>query len=800
MRNKRKGKKGDVALKIDISKAYDRVDWRYLNEVLIKMGFSDKCVAWMRMCVESVSYNFAVNDNIVGPIIPGRGLRQGDPLSPYLFILCAEGLSSLLRGENRRGTLHGCRVGGRAPSISHLFFADDSLLFCQATREECSTLKSTLNLYERASGQVVNYSKSGLFFSTNVSDDKRADIRRILGVSNQLNTSKYLDLPSLIGKSKVAIFHYICERLWNRLQGWRNKKLSKAGKEVLIKSAAQAIPAYCMSTFLLPDTLLDELHKILNSFWWGHGTDPKKGVKWEKWESLCKHKNEGGMGFHNLHVFNIAMLGKLCWRIQQYPNALLSHILKAKYFPRSDFFEAGLGSNPSYTWRGIFTAKDLVRRGTRWKIGDGTKVHMWGDPWINDDKSFHISSPPVPTFEDMVVNDFFVPGTRSWNREIIEEVFSIEDATRILKTTPSPSGVDDRMIWHFTSNGYYTVKSAYHLAIRLLADSWDYPDTDWHLLWKVKVPPKIKSFFWRLCKGWVAVRQKLSKWYPGMSPHCPVCVDSNLNESVWHLFVDCPFAVNCWKEGGLWDKIDRLCYSVDDHASLFLRILKEFDPEEIVRVMAITWGLWRHRNQIVWESTSANAVQVVHSAMLFVSEWKGVRMPQEPKRQRPGCERWHPPQGLVVKINVDASFFSSCSQTGLGMVARDSDRECLALRTLVRHGLMSVDEGEAWGVSEALRWAVNLGLTDVIIETDSQRARNAVACPDSDASLFGDFIEVCRKILLEQPRYVVCWVCRNANMVAHVLARNSRDFESSSYWVELPEFVDGLLDFCRSCV
>lgn len=199
MRNKRNVKNGNVALKIDISKAYDRVDWDYLNEVLCKMGFSTKWIRWMDMCVRPVTYSFTVNDRLVGPISPGRGLRQGDPLSPYLFILCDEGLSSLLREQNRRGRLHGCSVSRRAPKVSHLLFADDSLLFCKASSEECTVLKESLNLYERVSGQAINYSKSGVFFSENVNPEIRSDLMRILGVSAGLNTSKYLGLPSLIG-------------------------------------------------------------------------------------------------------------------------------------------------------------------------------------------------------------------------------------------------------------------------------------------------------------------------------------------------------------------------------------------------------------------------------------------------------------------------------------------------------------------------------------------------------------------------------------------------------------------------
>lgn len=109
-------------------------------------------------------------------------------------------------------------------------------------------------------------------------------------------------------------------------------------------------------------------------------------------ESLCQHKNDGGMGFRNLHVFNIAMLGKICWQIHSNPNSLLSRILEAKYFPHPEFFDAPVGSAPSYTWRKIYTAKDLVRCGIRWKVGDGSRV-MWGDSWLNDDKSFRIHTP-----------------------------------------------------------------------------------------------------------------------------------------------------------------------------------------------------------------------------------------------------------------------------------------------------------------------------------------------------------------------------------------------------------------------
>lgn len=134
MKAKTRGDDRYVALKLDISKAYDRMDWNYLRAVLHKMGFHSRWIHWMCMCVESVDYSVLVNGNQVGPIIPGRGLRQGDPLSPYLFILCTEGLSALIRDVETRGLLTGTKVCRHAPSVSHLLFADDFFYFSKLLR------------------------------------------------------------------------------------------------------------------------------------------------------------------------------------------------------------------------------------------------------------------------------------------------------------------------------------------------------------------------------------------------------------------------------------------------------------------------------------------------------------------------------------------------------------------------------------------------------------------------------------------------------------------------------------------
>ena len=136
MNRKQRGNVGEVALKLDIIKAYDRVDWKFLHHMFRVLGFDDRWIKWIMMCVTSVRYSVLVNGSEVGPIIPKRGLRQGCPLSPYLFIICAEGLSALLRQAESSGLINSSKVCRGAPSISHLFFADDSFLFLRVQRRK----------------------------------------------------------------------------------------------------------------------------------------------------------------------------------------------------------------------------------------------------------------------------------------------------------------------------------------------------------------------------------------------------------------------------------------------------------------------------------------------------------------------------------------------------------------------------------------------------------------------------------------------------------------------------------------
>lgn len=157
MRNHRQGKCGYAALKLDMSKAYDRVEWNFLEAIMLKLGFAQTWITKIMNCVSSVKYSFKLNQEVFGDLRPQRGTRQGDPLSPYLFVICAQGLSSLLTKMQAINEFRGVQVANSCPRISHLFFADDSLIFFKANVQEGTNTKDCLKNYERASGQLINF-------------------------------------------------------------------------------------------------------------------------------------------------------------------------------------------------------------------------------------------------------------------------------------------------------------------------------------------------------------------------------------------------------------------------------------------------------------------------------------------------------------------------------------------------------------------------------------------------------------------------------------------------------------------
>ena len=202
-----------------MSKAYDKLEQMFLQQIMEKMGFHSTWIGQILECIRSVTYFVVINGEPKGNIIPTRGIRQEDPLSPYLFLLCLEGLNGLIERAFDRKHIEGFSLCKNSLKISHLFFVDNSLLFCCARLEDVRKIQEILGKYEVALGQKINSDKTTLFFSKNVSDSSKELVKNLLAVPEIREYEKNLGFPAVVGRNKKASLNYIKDRIWGKLQG-----------------------------------------------------------------------------------------------------------------------------------------------------------------------------------------------------------------------------------------------------------------------------------------------------------------------------------------------------------------------------------------------------------------------------------------------------------------------------------------------------------------------------------------------------------------------------------------------------
>uniref|UniRef100_A0A803NSM4 Reverse transcriptase domain-containing protein n=1 Tax=Cannabis sativa TaxID=3483 RepID=A0A803NSM4_CANSA len=241
---RKKGSKGFMMIKLDMEKAYDKMDWDFIMEVLNFHGFKNPLLGWIKSCIQIKKMNLMINGVKQGTIHPTSGLRQGDPLSPTLFILAADMLSRLLQDYTSEGRIKGIKVTRSAPAITHLMFADDVVLFGQATIKEAQAFLECLQKYCAWSGQAINLQKSTVFFSKGVPKNRISDITTLLGMRKMQNDATYLGIPLFSSKNRSKDMQYLVQRVLTRIDGWKARLLSKVGRTCLIQSVGTSIPIY----------------------------------------------------------------------------------------------------------------------------------------------------------------------------------------------------------------------------------------------------------------------------------------------------------------------------------------------------------------------------------------------------------------------------------------------------------------------------------------------------------------------------------------------------------------------------
>ncbi|KAL0381479.1 UNVERIFIED_CONTAM: putative mitochondrial protein [Sesamum angustifolium] len=597
----------------------------------------------------------------------GRGLRQGDPLSPYLFLLCTKSLSALFRVAAERGTIPSVAVCRGVPRISHLLFADDTMVFCPANVSTIQHVRQVLDQYKLASGQEINLHKSSAAFSRNTPLGTRQHLASTLG----------------------------------------------AGKAVLIQAVVQAIPSYSMSCFRLPKTLLVEFQSLVANFFW-HDGDKRR-----------------------IHC-------KAAWRLLSRPDSLVSKVLKAKYFPRSHLFEARLGAHPSYTWRSIWAAMDLFQAGCRWRISTRHAVRIWQDPWIPRIPSFRIITPKPSSCPWTYVSDLVLASTREWNEVTISALFWPEDRDYILQIPLSFSNVPDLLIWHYSPNGIFSVRSAYHLALSLDSPAnsstgrWD--RRMWQVVWQAHIPNKAKVFMWQAIRNILPTASNLVKRLKSESVGCPLC--DFVAETPIHTLLHCSFARHVWALSSFqWSLINSHDQSVEEW---FAGLILKLSSSDLHLAVMICWSIWWSRN-----------LKLVNKDFLL------------PLQQ----SYWHLPPAGWIKVNFDGGFRDRGRVMGLGAIARDASGSCLAWLSIRMHRGGTAELAEAFAAREAICLARRHQWRRMIFEGDCSMLLHKLSNALPDFSVASTLIEDVRSVSFLVESLSFSLVLRSANSAADFLAK-----------------------------
>ncbi|KAK4384484.1 hypothetical protein Sango_3056200 [Sesamum angolense] len=365
-------------LKVDIQKAYDSVEWDFLLEGLRLFNFPIHFITLIEQCVSTSSFSVALNGSIHGFFKGGRGLRQGDPISPYLFVLVMEVGSALIRYRIQNAPHFQYHWKCKDLGIINLCFADDVLLFCKADIPSIKILTDTLSEFATFSGLQVNPAKSQIILSRAV-QQQRQQLLDCVGFQEGSLPIKYLGIPLTSSRLTIADCRPLIDKVDSRLAGWHHQNLSYAGWLQLIKSVISTLHTYWASVFILPKGILKLLERKMRTFLW---QGPSGGGQAKvAWDQICKPKAEGGLGIRSLIIMNQALILKQMWRILQNDGSSIWVDWIHRYRLRHSTLWTFNRTTGSWCWKKMLKLRPVLQRGVNYKVGDGSSFSLWQDPW-----------------------------------------------------------------------------------------------------------------------------------------------------------------------------------------------------------------------------------------------------------------------------------------------------------------------------------------------------------------------------------------------------------------------------------
>ncbi|GKV32830.1 hypothetical protein SLEP1_g41400 [Rubroshorea leprosula] len=501
VRNEAKKKKMESFLfKVDFEIAYGKVCWEFIDYMLFRLGFNIIWRGCIQECLRSSMISILINGSPTRQFPVGKGIRQGDPLSPFLFLIVAEGLNGLMSTAVEKELYKGVRIGNGATMVSQLQFADDTTFFGEATEDNIKVVKCIMRIFEMASGLKINFGKSQLM-GVEVDNDWKDRMACILCCKKGKFPFKYLGVP--IGGNH------------------------RRGRIMLINSVLSNLPVFMMLIYRIPSGILKSIDKMRRNFLWGGEGEGRK-INWVSWERVCKNKEWGGLGVKDIRSFNLALIGKWWGHLASKDEGLWRRVIEGKYSEGKgnwmDWVRDGRGMG-SLWWRDVCNLNNRdgenvgwLEDGFRLRIGEGKGVSFWWDKWCGEGCLANIF-PRLYLLSTGKDKECYQMGNTqngtwkwnlSWRRTLFEwEKKAAMKLQGILDNVKITSGCLDKWQWIHSSDGLYSTKMAYVKLTKERAGSKEAKMSK--RIWNPMLPSKIAAFNWRVILDRILTKVNLHK-------------------------------------------------------------------------------------------------------------------------------------------------------------------------------------------------------------------------------------------------------------------------------------------------
>ncbi|XP_019198912.1 PREDICTED: uncharacterized protein LOC109192673 [Ipomoea nil] len=777
MRGKQ-GAKGYMAIKLDLEKAYDRLSWDFIQDTLEQAGFTGLLKDLMMTCIRTPTLSILWGGERLEPIRPTRGIRQGDAMSPAIFVLCMERLSQLITSAVENQVWKGIKLASNGPVLTHLCFADDMVLFTEVSVAQIEVVKNVLDRFCAASGQRISLNKSQVLFSKNTVPGLADDLTRRLNIARTMDFGKYLGVPAIHGRVTCNTFSDLLTRINSRLEGWKAKNLSLAGRVVLAKSVLNAIPIYTMQTTALPKSLCLEIEKRTRKFIWD-GNDTVNKMSLANWDLVTTAKEAGGLGLLRLCDMNRACMVKLAWRIKNDSESLWARVMTTKYRCPIGTQQVTQGrKGVSNAWRGIAEAWDFMTEHLTHVVRNGMDTQFWMGKWISPEPLY------VQLRTQLALPDLYAPvrdywdEMRGWKWELLEDALPTEMKARLASFVLTEEHVPDALGWDLDPKGMFTVRSAYSAIVNGPIDN---TDGSWKRMWRIRVPARICMLLWLVLHGKILTNAERARRKLTSNPFCFRCAGHP--EDLNHLFRTCPAAKQVWDAAltsRTRERLDTLPWDVWLETNLRGNGMNGFSDHWRESFCIRLWWLWRWRNDEIFKQQSRTLGQKLewianYELEVLAAYSKRIHPEKGTENHTPDQVRWRKPARGWVKLNIDGCCKAK-DMAGCGGLLRDENGTWLTGFTC-NIGRCSAYEAELWGMLHGLCMARRRGITKLIAESDSAQLISDLRPKSATSDVTNNLLWRCMREASAFSEITFEHTFREGNIVADMIAATALDHQ-----------------------